>query len=98
MYCMYVNSYKFLYVCMYCYRQTALLDNVKITVHRIGMADYEQHHYDKDLLAQAAITMGSIEVNPIWDLEQVRAQINKLSDEINEEPKLSPDWCFVDCK
>lgn len=32
--------------------QTAL-DNLKICVHRISMADYEQHHYDKDLLAQA---------------------------------------------
>lgn len=32
--------------------QTAL-DNLKINVHKISMADYEQHHYDKDLLAQA---------------------------------------------
>lgn len=35
--------------------QTAL-DNLKITVHRINMSDYEQHHYDKDLLAQAGIS------------------------------------------
>lgn len=32
--------------------QTAL-DNLKINVHKISMTDYEQHHYDKDLLAQA---------------------------------------------
>lgn len=32
--------------------QTAL-DNLKIDVYRITMADYEQHHYDKDLLSQA---------------------------------------------
>lgn len=32
--------------------QTAL-DNLKINVHRISMVDYEQHHYDKDLLTQA---------------------------------------------
>lgn len=32
--------------------QTAL-DNLKIDVYKINMADYEQHHYDKDLLAQA---------------------------------------------
>lgn len=62
------------------------------------MGDYEQHHYDKELLAQAAVCMGNIEVNPIWDLEQVRAQINKLSDDNSEAPKLMPDWCFVDCK
>lgn len=87
---------------VWCYflscRQTSPLDNLKITVHRINMADYEQHHYDKELLAQAAINMGSIEVNPIWDLEQVRAQVNKLGEEIGDAPKMSPDWCFVDCK
>lgn len=32
--------------------QTAL-DNLKINIHRIAMNDYEQHHYDKDLLVQA---------------------------------------------
>lgn len=32
--------------------QTAL-DNLKINVHKISMAEYEHHHYDKDLLAQA---------------------------------------------
>lgn len=34
--------------------QTAL-DNLKINVHRISMSEYEQHHYDKDLLAQAGM-------------------------------------------
>lgn len=32
--------------------QTAL-DNLNICVHRISMSDYEQHHYDKNLLTQA---------------------------------------------
>lgn len=32
--------------------QTAF-DNLKISVNKIMMADYEQHHYDKDLLIQA---------------------------------------------
>lgn len=32
--------------------QTAL-DNLKINVNIISMGDYEQHHYDKNLLAQA---------------------------------------------
>lgn len=45
--------------------------------------------------------MGEIEVTPIADLEQVRNLVNKLQDnvEVSEScPKLSPDWCFVDCK
>lgn len=31
----------------------AALDNLKIDIFRISMLDYEQHHYDKDLLTQA---------------------------------------------
>ncbi|CAH2003450.1 unnamed protein product [Acanthoscelides obtectus] len=74
--------------------QTAL-DNLKITVHRISMADYEQHHDEKDLLAQSAINVGQIEVNPATDLEQVRNIINKLIEE-NKEQSSSLEWCFVD--
>ncbi|XP_049820246.1 eye-specific diacylglycerol kinase isoform X2 [Aethina tumida] len=75
----------------------AELENLKFTVHRISMADYEQHHYDKGLLAQAAITMGTIEVNPISDLEQVRAIINKfIQDQTDSSLRISPEWCFVD--
>lgn len=33
------------------------LDNLKINVYKICMSDYEQHHYDKDLLAQAGMIM-----------------------------------------
>lgn len=62
------------------------------------MADYEQHHYDKDLLKQSATNLGSIEVNPISDLEQARTQITKYCDENPEFPKLTSEWCFVDCK
>lgn len=32
--------------------QTAL-ENLKIQIFKISMAEYEQHHYDKDLLTQA---------------------------------------------
>ncbi|XP_039294831.1 LOW QUALITY PROTEIN: eye-specific diacylglycerol kinase-like [Nilaparvata lugens] len=74
----------------------ATLEQLKVTVQRINMADYEQHHYDKELLKQAAITMGSIEVNPVSDLEQVRQMVNKLQESKTDQPKLSPDWCFVD--
>ncbi|XP_039274914.1 eye-specific diacylglycerol kinase-like, partial [Nilaparvata lugens] len=31
----------------------ATLEQLKVTVQRINMADYEQHHYDKELLKQA---------------------------------------------
>lgn len=34
------------------YRQTTL-DQLKFTIHLITMSDYEQHHYDKELLKQA---------------------------------------------
>jgi diacylglycerol kinase (ATP) len=61
------------------------------------MTDYEQHHYDKDLLKQSATNLGTIEVNPVSDLEQVRVLINKMCEDGPDGPKLA-DWCFVDCK
>ncbi|XP_074039170.1 retinal degeneration A isoform X2 [Leptinotarsa decemlineata] len=74
--------------------QTAL-DNLKLNVHKLTMADYEQLHNDKDLLAQAAINIGRIEVNPVSDLEQVRAMINKILEE-NKDQMICSDWCFID--
>lgn len=44
------------------------------------------------------MTIGTIEVNPTSDLEVVRAQINKFVEESKDLPKISPEWCFVDCK
>ena len=35
-----------------CCRQTTL-ETLKVNVDRISMCDYEQHHYDKELLKQA---------------------------------------------
>lgn len=74
----------------------ATADTLSIIVHRIAMIDYEQHHYDKDLLKRASISIGTMEINPISDLEQVRAMINKHCEESPEYSKLSSDWCFVD--
>lgn len=82
------------------------------------MSDYEQHHYDKDVLTQrgeihtcnlarvvkttisqlAATTLGSIDVSPSADLEQVRQMIVKLQENSEPAARLSADWCFVDCK
>lgn len=62
------------------------------------MSDYEKNHYDKELIKQSATQLGSIDVNLITDLEQIRSMINKLSEESLDYPKLSPDWCFVDCE
>ncbi|XP_069679384.1 eye-specific diacylglycerol kinase isoform X2 [Periplaneta americana] len=84
-------------------QQTAL-ETLKVNVDRISMTDYEQHHYDKELLKQAAVPLGVIEVNPVSDLEQVRKLINKLQEENSNsntennelQTSLSPDWCFVD--
>ncbi|XP_049937407.1 eye-specific diacylglycerol kinase isoform X4 [Schistocerca serialis cubense] len=84
--------------------QQAALEQLKISVYRISMSDYEQHHYDKELLKQTAISLGVIEVNPVSDLEQVRKMINRLQEDATSTTennnqfanKLSPDWCFVD--
>lgn len=33
----------------------ATLETLKVNVDRISMSDYEQHHYDKELLKQAGL-------------------------------------------
>lgn len=72
---------------------------MNIGISRIKMSDYEQHHYDKEIMKQSATALGTIEVNPTLDLEAIRVLINKLCDEGHDSPKLSsPDWCFIDCK
>ncbi|XP_025411315.1 eye-specific diacylglycerol kinase isoform X2 [Sipha flava] len=85
-------------------RETTI-DKRKVSVQRLRLQDYEQHHCDKELLVQSSINMGEIEVEPIADLETVRNLVEKLElnsglskDHVgNVMPKLSPDWCFVDC-
>lgn len=62
------------------------------------MSDYEKFHYDKELLKQSATAFGSIEVNPVSDLEGIRFMINKLSEDSGENTKVTTDWCFIDCK
>ncbi|CAH1736068.1 unnamed protein product [Aphis gossypii] len=85
-------------------RETTI-DKHKVSVQRLKLQDYEQHHCDKELLIQSSINMGEIEVEPVADLETVRKLVEKLelngspsTDHAgNTMPKLSPDWCFVDC-
>ncbi|CAH1154987.1 unnamed protein product, partial [Phaedon cochleariae] len=74
----------------------ATLDDLAFEVFKLAMADYEQHHNDKDLLVQAAINIGKIEVNPGSDLEQVRVMINRLLEENKDQQMISSDWCFID--
>lgn len=62
------------------------------------MTDYENHHYDKDLLRQSGTLLGNIKINPISDLEQVRKMVEKYCEETPSCLKLSADWCFLDCK
>ncbi|XP_059617660.1 eye-specific diacylglycerol kinase [Phlebotomus argentipes] len=77
--------------------QHSTMEPLNISINRITMSDYEQNHYDKDLLKQSATSIGCIEVNPIADLEHVRALVNKHCETSTESGvKLSSEWCFVD--
>ncbi|XP_062700197.1 eye-specific diacylglycerol kinase isoform X2 [Aedes albopictus] len=71
------------------------LESLNLTLMKIMMSDYEQHHYDKDLLKNSAVNLGTLDV-PVTDLEQVRVLVNKYCEEQPDSPKLSPDWCFID--
>ncbi|KAG5884887.1 hypothetical protein JTB14_025051 [Gonioctena quinquepunctata] len=46
--------------------------------------------------SEKSINIGRIEVNPVSDLEQVRAMINKILEENKDQQMMSSDWCFID--
>ncbi|CAB3228451.1 unnamed protein product [Arctia plantaginis] len=71
------------------------LDKLTLTVNLITMADYERHHYDKELLAKTAERVGSLDVNPTADLEQMRRLIQGMIRESQTYSNLT-DWWFVD--
>lgn len=71
---------------------------LNITVKKITMANYDKHHYDKEQLVKSGTDIGSIVVNPIADLQQVRAIIDKLVTESMDSKQPVPEWCFIDCK
>nr|XP_032512298.1 eye-specific diacylglycerol kinase-like isoform X2 [Danaus plexippus plexippus] len=71
------------------------LDKLSLTVNLITMADYERHHYDKELLAKTAERIGTLEINPAADLEQMRVLIQNMIKESHIYSNLV-DWWFVD--
>ncbi|KPJ17190.1 Eye-specific diacylglycerol kinase, partial [Papilio machaon] len=71
------------------------LDKLSLTVNLITMADYERHHYDKELLANTAERIGILEVNPSADLEQMRSLIQNMIKESQAYSSIV-DWWFVD--
>uniref|UniRef100_A0A7N6A4G7 Diacylglycerol kinase n=1 Tax=Anabas testudineus TaxID=64144 RepID=A0A7N6A4G7_ANATE len=84
--------------------QQPVPERLRIRVSRISMTDYETLHYDKDKLRQASIPLGLIVVPGDSDLETCREHIQRLQEEEAAKPKilssqrLSPKWCFLDCK
>ncbi|XP_052738065.1 eye-specific diacylglycerol kinase isoform X2 [Bicyclus anynana] len=73
----------------------ATMDKLALTVNLITMVDYERHHYDKELLAKTAERIGTLEVNPAADLEQMRTLIQNMIKESQTYSNLV-DWWFVD--
>uniref|UniRef100_A0A8C2X7K1 Diacylglycerol kinase n=1 Tax=Cyclopterus lumpus TaxID=8103 RepID=A0A8C2X7K1_CYCLU len=82
--------------------QQPVPERLRIRVSRISMADYEALHYDKDKLRQASIPLGLIVVSGDSDLETCREHIQRLQSvrgpKSLSSQRLSPKWCFLDCK
>lgn len=74
------------------------LEKLHLTILRITMQQYEQYHYDKDMLRKLANKLGKMEIESQCDLEQVRNMLNAKFEESITYPKVSQDWCFIDCK
>uniref|UniRef100_A0A667ZKI6 Diacylglycerol kinase n=1 Tax=Myripristis murdjan TaxID=586833 RepID=A0A667ZKI6_9TELE len=81
--------------------QQPVPEKLQIRVNRISMAAYEALHYDKDQLKEASTPLGVIIVPGDSDLETCRSHIERLQDNLDQclsSQKLSPKWCFLDCK
>uniref|UniRef100_A0A8C7SP89 Diacylglycerol kinase n=1 Tax=Oncorhynchus mykiss TaxID=8022 RepID=A0A8C7SP89_ONCMY len=78
--------------------QQPVPEKLQIRVSRISMHAYEALHYDKDKLKEASIPLGIITVPGDSDLENCRSHIESLQDTRLSSQKLSPKWCFLDCK
>ncbi|XP_072303889.1 diacylglycerol kinase zeta-like isoform X2 [Eucyclogobius newberryi] len=89
--------------------QQAVPERLRIRVNRVGMADYEALHYDKERLRQASIPLGLIVVPGDSDLETCREHIQRLQEDVCSSAlapqeqvntvssqRLSPKWCFLD--
>lgn len=71
---------------------------MQLAILRVTMQQYEQYHYDKEMLRKLANKLGQIEIESQCDLEHVRNMLNAKFEESISYPKVSQDWCFIDCK
>ncbi|XP_037889129.1 eye-specific diacylglycerol kinase isoform X2 [Glossina fuscipes] len=73
------------------------LEKLQLIILRLSMDQYERYHYDKDMLRKVANKLGRIEIESQCDLEQVRNMLNAKFEESIAYPRVSQDWCFIDC-
>lgn len=74
------------------------LEKMQLHILRVTMQQYEQYHYDKEMLRKLANKLGQIEIESQCDLEHVRNMLNTKFEESISYPKVSQDWCFIDCE
>ncbi|KQS29920.1 uncharacterized protein Dere_GG18278, isoform C [Drosophila erecta] len=72
------------------------LEKMQLHILRVTMQQYEQYHYDKEMLRKLANKLGQIEIESQCDLEHVRNMLNTKFEESISYPKVSQDWCFID--
>ncbi|XP_020805754.1 eye-specific diacylglycerol kinase isoform X5 [Drosophila serrata] len=72
------------------------LEKMQLHILRVTMQQYEQYHYDKEMLRKLANKLGQIEIESQCDLEHVRNMLNSKFEESISYPKVSQDWCFID--
>ncbi|XP_017139867.1 eye-specific diacylglycerol kinase isoform X4 [Drosophila miranda] len=72
------------------------LEKLQLNILRITMQQYEQYHYQREMLSKLANKLGQIEIDSQCDLDHVRNMLNAKFEESITYPKVSQDWCFVD--
>ncbi|XP_017113019.1 eye-specific diacylglycerol kinase isoform X7 [Drosophila elegans] len=72
------------------------LEKMQLHILRVTMQQYEQYHYEKEMLRKLANKLGQIDIESQCDLEHVRNMLNTKFEESISYPKVSQDWCFID--
>lgn len=74
------------------------LEKLQLSILKVTMDQYQRHHHDKELLRKASQKLGTVEIESQCDLEQVRNMLKSRFVDMICYPRISNDWCFIDCK
>nr|XP_027194389.1 uncharacterized protein LOC113789101 isoform X3 [Dermatophagoides pteronyssinus] len=62
-------------------RQMPALEKITLKIRKLNLNDYETYHYDKEKLKEISTVLGTITIDQIMELSNVRIRINEMMKE-----------------